>query len=200
MGLFASLRNAVTWAGFDLGRNDGASAQAVVMIDPATGLAVSPTNVTLTGPITVSNEVEIKNDVGNPVPVSGAAAVGAAPTSPPLSISGVDGGGLKRHLLTDTLGSQSIFASARSCVGRQTLSVTTGAVVTLTVPSGAVAAMIQADGNALSITLEGTAPTASIGTRIDDGVIFYADTNLANVKLIARTATTNVQVAYFDKA
>lgn len=71
MSLFASLRNAVRWAGFDLGRPDGATAQAVVMIDPGTGQAVSPTNVTLTGPITVSNEVEIKNEAGNPVPVSG---------------------------------------------------------------------------------------------------------------------------------
>ncbi len=68
MSLFATLRNAVRWAGFDLGRVDGASAQAVVMIDPATGQPVSPTNVTLTGPITVASEVEIKNDSGNPVP------------------------------------------------------------------------------------------------------------------------------------
>jgi hypothetical protein len=39
MSLFASLRNAVRWAGFDLGRGDGASAQAVVLVDPATGAA-----------------------------------------------------------------------------------------------------------------------------------------------------------------
>lgn len=38
------------------------------------------------------------------VAVSGAAAVGSAPTNPPLSVSGVDGGGLKRHILTDTGG------------------------------------------------------------------------------------------------
>ena len=42
MGLFATLRNAVKWAGFDLGRMDGASAQAVVLIDPSTGQAVAP--------------------------------------------------------------------------------------------------------------------------------------------------------------
>lgn len=93
-----------------------------------------------------------------------------------------------------------VSAAPRSCVGRQTLSVTTGAVVTLTPPVGAVAAMIQADGSAVSVTLEGTTPTATIGSRIDDGVFYYVDTALASVKLIARTATTNVQVAYFDKA
>lgn len=93
-----------------------------------------------------------------------------------------------------------VQASVRNCVGRQTISVTTGAVVTLTVPVGAVAALIQADGNAVSITLDSTTPTTTVGQRIDDGVFYYVDTSLANVKLIARTATTNIQVAYFDKA
>lgn len=93
-----------------------------------------------------------------------------------------------------------ISVGQRNCVGRQTLSVTTSTVATLTVPGGAVAATIQADGSAISITLDGTTqPTATIGSRIDDGVFFYVDTPLALVKLIARTATTNVQVAYFDK-
>lgn len=93
-----------------------------------------------------------------------------------------------------------VYATARACVGQQTLSVTTAAVVTLTVPDMAVAALIQADGNAISITLNGvTAPEANVGMRIDDGVIFYVDTSLAAVKMIARTVTTNVQVTYFDK-
>lgn len=92
-----------------------------------------------------------------------------------------------------------VAASPRSCVGRQTLDVTTGIVMTLAVPVGAVAAAIQADGSAISITLEGTAPSATVGTRIDDGVIYYVDTSLANVKMIARAASTKVQVVYFDK-
>lgn len=93
-----------------------------------------------------------------------------------------------------------VQASARACVGRQTISATTSAVVTLTVPTGAVAALLQADGNAVSITLDGTNPTSTVGQRIDDGVFYYVDTSLTNVKLIARTATTNIQIAYFDKA
>jgi|APLak6261696175_1056226.scaffolds.fasta_scaffold04025_2 hypothetical protein len=87
----------------------------------------------------------------------------------------------------------------RRCVGRQTVSVTTGAVVTLTIPGGAVSADIQADGSAVSITKDGTTPTATVGQRIDDGVIHYVDTPLDSVKLIARTGTTNVQVTYYDK-
>lgn len=118
-------------------------------------------DVNITGPITVSNEVEITNETGNPIPVS---------------------------------------AAPRLCVGRQTLSVTAGAVATLTVPGGAVAAMIQADGSAVSVTQDGTNPTASIGSRIDDGVFYYVDTALASIKLISRSGTTNVQVVYFNKA
>lgn len=93
-----------------------------------------------------------------------------------------------------------VSAVGRNCVGRQTLGVTTGSVATLTVPVGAVAAAIQADGSAVSITLDGASePAATVGTRIDDGVIYYVDTSLANVKMIARTSTTKVQVVYFDK-
>lgn len=94
-----------------------------------------------------------------------------------------------------------INAVQRTCLGRQTLSVTTTAVATLTVPQNAVAASIQVDGgSSVSITLDGvTTPTSSIGSRLDDGVFYYVDTPLASVKLIARTASTNVQVAYFDK-
>jgi hypothetical protein len=95
-----------------------------------------------------------------------------------------------------------VSASARTCLGRQTLSVTTGAVATLTAPQGAVAALLQVDGgSSVSLTLDGvTAPTASVGLRLDDGVMHYVDTALAGVKLIARTATVNVQIAYFDRA
>lgn len=104
------------------------------------------------------------------------------------------------EIKNDTGNPVPVQASARTCLGHQTLSVTTGAVATLAVPVGAVAALIQADGNAVSITLDSTTPTSTVGQRIDDGVFYYADTSLANVKLIARSATTNVQVAYFDKA
>lgn len=93
-----------------------------------------------------------------------------------------------------------VSASTRQCVGRQTLILTAGVVTTLTVPGGAVAAAIQADGNTVRCTLDGaTAPSATVGTRIDDGVIYYVDTALANVKLLAPTACS-AQVVYFDKA
>lgn len=105
------------------------------------------------------------------------------------------------EIKNDTGSPVPVNAVNRNCVGRQTLSVTTGAVSTLTIPGGAVSALIQADGSAISITFDGvTAPTATIGVKIDDGMFQYVDTPLANVKMIARSATTNVQVVYYDKA
>lgn len=92
-----------------------------------------------------------------------------------------------------------VAATARACVGRQTIAIAAGTIVTLTPPGGAVAAHIQADGATVRITLEGTAPSATTGTRIDDGVIYPVDTSLAAVKLFAVTACS-VQVGYFDKA
>ncbi len=111
----------------------------------------------------------------------------------PALVSGripVDGSGV----------TQPVSAVARACVGRQTLALVAGTVTPLTVPPGAVAAAIQADGNTVRCTLDGaTAPSATVGTRIDDGVIYYVDTSLANVKLLAPIACS-AQIVYFDRA
>lgn len=92
-----------------------------------------------------------------------------------------------------------VAATARACTGRQTLALTANVVTTLTVPANSVAAAIQADGNTIRVTLSGADPTATVGTRIDDGVIYYVDTSLAAVKLLAPVACS-AQIVYFDKA
>lgn len=92
-----------------------------------------------------------------------------------------------------------VAATARTCTGRQTLALTANVVTTLTVPANSVAAAIQADGNTIRVTLSGADPTATVGTRIDDGVIYYVDTALASVKLLAPVACS-AQIVYFDKA
>ena len=114
-----------------------------------------------TATATVSSEVEISNDSGNPIPIE---------------------------------------AVQRTCVGHQTIAATTGSATALTIPAGAVAALIQADGSAVSIRLDGVNPTATSGLRLDDGMMLYVDGGLALVSVIAKTTATNVQVAYYDKA
>lgn len=93
-----------------------------------------------------------------------------------------------------------VDVAQRTCLGMEKIAVTTSAVSTLTVPTGAVSAQIQADGAAVSITLNtASTPTANTGFRLDDGNFIYVDSILAQVKLIARTTNTSVQVAYFNK-
>lgn len=61
--------------------------------------------------------------------VSGGAAVGAAPTNPPISISGVDGSGNKQHLKVATDGTLQVAASTPTSIA--TGQVTVAATATL---------------------------------------------------------------------
>ena len=92
-----------------------------------------------------------------------------------------------------------VNATTRACVGRETIALAAAGTASLTVPPGALAAHIQADGATIRIRLDGTEPTATIGTRLDDGVIYPVDTALANVRLYG-VGACNVQVVYFDRA
>lgn len=94
---------------------------------------------------------------------------------------------------------QPVSAVTRACLGRQTIALVAGTVTPLTVPAGAVACDVQADGNTIRVTLNGTDPSATVGTRIDDGVIYPISTPLASVKLLAPVACS-AQVVYFDRA
>ena len=167
----------------------------VVLIDPATGLPYAgggggggSVTVDTSALTKEATQLQVRDElisIDNKTP---ALVGGAVPVSGPV---------------TDTqlrAAPVTVSASARQCVGRQTLTLSAGVVTTLTVPAGAVAAAIQADGNTVRCTLDGaTAPSATVGTRIDDGVIYHVDTSLANVKLLAPVACS-AQVVYFDKA
>ena len=161
----------------------------VVLVDPATGLPYAGgaggggssgglTNTELrAAAVPVSGPVTDAQLRATPVPVSGPL------TNTELRATAVP-----------------VSAAARTCTGRQTLALAAGVVTTLTVPGSSLAAAIQADGNTVRVTLDGvTAPSATVGTRIDDGVIYYVDTALASAKLFAAVACS-AQVAYFDKA
>lgn len=69
--------------------------------------------------------------------VSGSAAVGSAPSGPPVSVAGVDAGGLKRHLATDSAGNlQIVTAAARA---ETTATIASGASVSGTIDLSATA-------------------------------------------------------------
>lgn len=94
-----------------------------------------------------------------------------------------------------------IAVGARVCLGTQMLTALSATVVaSLTVPAGAVAAEIQADGGIVRLRCDATAPTATRGWRIDDGASINVDSALSGVRLLAQAGTTtNVQISYFDR-
>lgn len=91
---------------------------------------------------------------------------------------------------------------ATACAsGQYNLSVTTGAVVTLTPASGATHAWISVDtgGTATGIrfTFDGTTPSSTTGHFLAAGdALTYID-NLATFKMIGVTGTATVQVSYW---
>jgi len=87
------------------------------------------------------------------------------------------------------------------CLGTQMLTALSAVTpASLTVPTGAVAADIQADGGTVRMRVDAGAPTATVGRRIYDGTILTIDSLLTDVRLLAQSgSTTNVQITYFDR-
>ena len=155
--------------------------QAVVFMNPTTGAPYASVPVTLSGEsltVSVPAAVEINNDAGNPIPVSGPV------TDTQLRASALP-----------------IAAQSRTCLGTQMLTaLSASTAASLTVPDGAVCADIQADGGTVRMRRDATAPTATQGWRIDDGMSVTVDSVLASVRLLAVAGTTtNVQICFYDR-
>jgi len=121
----------------------------------ATSAAQTTTNSSLSSidskiPALVSGKQPVVvSNTDSSIIVTGSSAVGAAPTFNPVSVSGVDGGGLKRHLLTDSSGRMEI-----------------NTVQSLPLPSGAATSANQSSELTLIGAVTETAPasdTASSG-------------------------------------
>ena len=166
----------------------------VVLIDPATGLpyaggAGGGGSVTVdTSALTKeATQLQVRDKLVSIDTKTPALVGGAVPVSGPVT---------NAELRAEPV---AINATARACVGRETVPLAAAGTASLTVPANAVAAHIQADGATIRIRLDGAAPTATVGTRLDDGVIYPVDTALASVRLYG-VGACNVQVVYFDRA
>lgn len=88
----------------------------------------------------------------------------------------------------------------RTVVGTQMITgLSTSTPASLTVPAGAQTADVQADGGVVRLRRDAGAPTSTTGWRIDDGTSVLVDSSLANVRLLAVAASTNVQICYYDR-
>jgi hypothetical protein len=105
-------------------------------------------------------------DTANHQYVSGKSAAGIAPTANPVSVSGVDGGGLKRAVLTDTVGRITTAPkTGTSAVTSVASSVTS--VSLLAANAGRLGATVHNDGTAnLFVKLGATASATSFTVRI----------------------------------
>jgi len=94
---------------------------------------------------------------------------------------------------------QDVSVSPRRVVSQTVLSsVSTSVATSISAPSHALGAMIQADGGTIRVGL-GVTPTSTLGIRLDDGQVMNIDTALAGVSIIAVSAVANAQVVFFDK-
>ena len=95
---------------------------------------------------------------------------------------------------------QHIQALARAVIGTQMITgLSTSTPASLTVPTGAQTADIQADGGVVRLRRDAGAPTSTTGWRLDDGSSISVDSPLADVRLLAVAASTNVQICYYDR-
>lgn len=155
--------------------------QAVALLDPSTGdpigsadnpLRVAVTSQPATNPLT---DAQLR--------------AAALPVSGPLTDA--------QLRATDV----PVKVSPRVCLGTQFVAALSASnAISLTVPNGAVTAEIQADGGTVRMRRDATAPTATQGWRIDDGLSVVVDSVLSSVRLLAQSGTTtNVQITYFDR-
>lgn len=107
--------------------------------------------------------------------VSGASAVGVAPTLNPISIAGVDGGGLKRHFLTDTAGRLEIDT-----------------IQTLPLPTGAATSANQTAAQTSLSSIDAKTPALGQATMAASQPVTFASNQSALATTIGGKATVNL--------
>ena len=165
----------------------------VVLIDPATGLPYAgggggggSVTVDTSALSKEATQLQVRDELTSIDNKTPSLVGGAVPVAGPLTDAQLRAAAL------------AVNATTRACVGRQTINLAAAIVTQLAPPGGALACDIQADGNTIRVTLNGSDPSATVGTRIDDGVIYPVVTALGSVRLFAPVACA-AQVVYFDK-
>jgi len=124
--------------------------------------------------------------------VSGAAAVGVAPTVPPVGISGIDGSGLKRSLLTDATG-QIMTSEQDSAVFTASVS---SASVLFTVDMTnwrSVLLQVTSAGSSCTISYECSNDQSGWFLVLGNAITYGTTTTLGGVVANSTTTTTQMQ-------
>ena len=137
---------------------------------PSQGQALKAASV----PVTIASDQPAVN-------VGGTAPAGSAPAANPISVSGIDGGGLKRHLLTDIAGRLEIDT-----------------IQSLPLPSGAATATNQATMNTKLDTLHTDLVTVEGKQDTGNASLGSIDTKLSSQATAAGQTTINSNLATID--
>ncbi len=95
-----------------------------------------------------------------------------------------------------TVAARSMIRQELQCVGFEEITVT-GAAQALTVPTRAMEAICQVQGDQVRIRVDGTAPTATVGLVLDDVdvVTVRGVTDLANFQIILNSGASTAKLA-----
>lgn len=151
--------------------------------------------VNITGPVTVSNEVEIKNDVGNPIPVNGTVNVGNFPTSQNVVVTSSalpSGAATSANQTTANASLSSIDSKLTGplpVTGTVDLSsASLAALESITVQNGAGASSVNIQDGGNSITVDGvffqpTQPISAASLPLPAGASTSSNQTTANASL-----------------
>lgn len=93
-------------------------------------------------------------------------------------------------------GQNKVIEGQRECLGYQQIT-SLSAATALTIPSGAILALIQAESKDVRWRDDGTSPTASVGMTITAGSMLEYNGVLENLKFIEVTASAKLNVSYY---
>lgn len=92
---------------------------------------------------------------------------------------------------------QSIYDANRDPIGYQQITAL-GTAVSLTPPTGADVAIIQAEGQPVRWRDDGTDPTTTVGMRLAAGADFLYTGSLSDMRLIGEALGAILNVSYYE--
>lgn len=74
-----------------------------------------------------------------------------------------------------------------------------GTATALTIPTGAIAAIVQPQNQAVRIRMDGVNPTAAVGLTMNAGQWYFLNSDLTQIRVIEAVAGAVLAVQYFGR-
>lgn len=146
--------------------------------------------------VNADGSISVSPATGSVQVVSGAAAVGATPTVPPVGVSGIDGSGLKRALLTDSTGQMMTTEQDSAAIDATATSATTLFTVDMSSWRSCMVQVLNA-GTSCTITYEGSNDQSTWTPVV--GLLANPNTATSSSSAMANTFSTAAITYQFPK-